>query len=173
MSKRKKKLRAPEMPTQVDLNVLCDLIVLTDAYRAGHRLEYSQMTEAIRDGKMGKSFAQKEWPIIRKAILNADEARAALADWKDEAANRIRERKTISLFLGYMFLPVGLALLLIPFIFGIPLDPSFGIISLVLGAVFLIAGYVVYRIRLSEYIDRIYVTKLPSIYYWPSDLQEA
>ena len=161
MSKKKRRLRAPELPTQVDLNVLCDLIILTDGYRSGHRLDYSKLKDAIIDGKLGKSFAQKEWLIIRKAIHNADETRSNLADWKDEEADRIRGRRKASLFLGYLLLPIGIVLLLIPFALSIPLDPSFAIVSILLGAVFLIAGYIYYRIRLSEYIDIIFTTKLP------------
>jgi hypothetical protein len=111
---------------------------------------------------MGKNFAQKEWPIIRKAIHKADEARATLAEYKDEEADKIRGRRKLSLSLGYLFLPIGIILLLIPFVFEIPLDPSFAIISIIIGAVALIAGYVYFRIRLAEYIDAIFVTKLPA-----------
>jgi hypothetical protein len=141
--------------------VLCDLIILTDAYRAGHRLDYTKLSEAIKEGKMGKNFAQKEWPIIRKAIHKADEARATLAEYKDEEADKIRGRRKLSLSLGYLFLPIGIVLLFIPFVTGISLDPSLAIISIIVGAVSLIAGYVYYRIRLSEYIDTIFVTKQP------------
>jgi hypothetical protein len=161
MSKKRKRLRAPEIPAQVDLNVLCDLIILTDAYRSGHRLDYAKMKDAIKEGKLGKNFSQKEWPIIRKAIHKADEARSTLAEWNDETANKIRDRKKYSVFLGYIFLPVGIVLLLIPFIFEIQLDISFAIISIILGVVFLMAGYIYYRIRLSEYIDIIFTTEFP------------
>jgi hypothetical protein len=160
MSKRKKKkIKAPTVAPKVDLNILCDLIILTDAYRSGHRLDYEKLKDAIREGKMGRSFHQKEWPQIRKAVLQADEARSSLADWKDETSNKIRTRRRIALSLGYIFLPLGVGLSLIPIFFSIPIDFSYALISLLIGAGFLIAGYVYYRIKLSEYIDHIFVTE--------------
>ncbi|MFW9805519.1 MAG: hypothetical protein ACFFFK_02160, partial [Candidatus Thorarchaeota archaeon] len=131
----------------------------TDAYRSGHRLDYTKLKDAIREGKLGRSFHQKEWPQIRKVILQADEARASLANWKDEVSDKIRTRRRISLSLGYIFLPLGVGLSLIPIIFGISIDFSFALIALFIGAAFLIAGYVYYRIKLSEYIDAIYATE--------------
>ncbi len=157
MSKKRKNLKAPDMAPKVDLNLLCDLIILTDAYRSGHRLDYTKLTEEIRSGNLGKNFHQKEWPIIRKAIIEADEARESLAEWKDEQSEKIQTRRRISLTLGYIFLPVGIILSLAPMLFAIPIDFSFALICLFLGAGFIIAGYVYYRIKLSEYIDTIFV----------------
>ena len=161
MARRKKKsLKAPEISSKVDLNILCDLIVITDAYRSGHRLDYSKLKDAIRDGKLGANFDKNEWPIIRTAILQADKARNSLADWKDEEANRIRGRKKISLSLGYLLLPIGIVLSLVPIIFAIPFPFLIALAFLILGAAFLVAGYVFYPIKLSEYIDNIFMTKL-------------
>ena len=161
MSKKKnRKLKAPEIATKVDLNILCDLIVVTDAYRSGHRLDYSKLRDAIRDGKLGASFEKKEWPIIRAAIHKADDVRESLAEWKDEESNRIRRRKRLTLSLGYILLPVGIVLSLVPIAFGTPIPFVFALVFLLLGAAFLIAGYVLYPIRLSEYIDSIYTTQM-------------
>ena len=157
MSKKKRKLKAPDMATKVDLNLLCDLIVVTDAYRSGHRLDYTKLRDEIRDGNLGKNFAQKEWPIIRKAIVEADTARESLADWKDEHSEKIQSRRRISLSLGYIFLPVGIILSLLPLVFGIPIDFSFALICLFLGAGFILAGHVYYRIKISEHIDTVFV----------------
>jgi hypothetical protein len=157
--KKRKKIKAPDMAPKVDLNLLCDLIVVTDAYRSGHRLDYTKLRDEIRDGKMGKGFQQKEWPAIRKVIHQADDARSSLADWTDDKSDKIRFRRRLSLSLGFIFLPVGIVLSLLPIIFGIPIDFSFALIALFLGAGFLIAGYVIYRIKLAEYIDTIYVSE--------------
>jgi uncharacterized membrane protein YkvA (DUF1232 family) len=160
MSKKKKKLKTPEIPTKVDLNVLCDLIVVTDAYRSGHRIDYSKLKDAIREGKLGTNFEKKEWPIIRTAILKADEARGSLADWKDEESNRIRKRKRTSLSLGYLLLPIGIVLSVIPLVLGIPIDFLLALTFLLIGAAFLVAGYVYYPIKLSEHIDTIFMAEL-------------
>lgn len=159
MSKKKRTDKAPPIAPKVDLNILCDLIIVTDAYRSGHRLDYTKLKDAIREGKLGKSFHQKEWPQIRKVILQADEARASLADWKDEKSDKIRTRRRIALSLGYIFLPLGVGLSLLPIIFGISIDFSFALIALFIGGGFLIAGYVYYRIKLSEYIDVVYASE--------------
>ncbi|MGQ4911609.1 MAG: hypothetical protein ACP6KW_05510 [Candidatus Thorarchaeota archaeon] len=156
---KKKRIQSASISQNVDLNVLCDLIVVTDAYRSGHRLDYTKLKAAIREGALGKKFQQDQWPIIRKAVLRADEIRGSLADWSDDESDRIRSRRGASLFLGYLFLPIGIILSLLPILFGVTVSFFIAVVFLIIGAGFLLAGYIYYRIRLSEYIDMVFMMK--------------
>ncbi len=160
MSKKKKRAsQVHDLPSMADLNVYCDVILLTDAYRSGHLLDYQKLNTSIREGSLGDKFAEKNWPAITRALRGAAEARKSLSSWHDPRVSSLTDRRRASLVLGFLLLTIGAVFILISILAGPVSDIPFPIISLVLGAALVFAGYIYYRIRIAEYLDTIFLTQ--------------